>query len=750
MHHIEIIHNPFIVDTRFVINGEPPADGCKLSSYKESRLQLWIEKLFDELSMLFNGDSNFHVVFHGVESDYADVVEAASVASARGMQIDVTWQATEATENRLESMRSLMTEARAHPKFDAYIEEDEEMKKCFEEAFNADFDVYVVATMSSGKSTLINAMLGHDLLPAANEATTATITSIADDKGLAAFRGSRYDKQGREDVFHENVTLDTITDWNRRDDTMRIAIQGDIQAVKQRDNVRLVLTDTPGPNNSQDQDHERVTMSFVQDSRRNPLILYVLNATQLGTNDDKNLLRLVADAMRRGGKQSRDRFIFVINKMDVFDPEKGEDLPSVLTRVRKYLGDNGIQNPLVYPVSANLTRLIRKPGDRHSRKERGDYNTMADLFSEVPSMNLLQYMPITSRVTRALEARQHSPLMLSSGLPAVEAMIDEYIDKYNLPHRVKRVYDALSKAIDVGLNESQLMSQLEHDEKELAFIEDELQDLQARRAKGFNAAAYKDQIAREGSVLPPGTELALARLQADNDKFIKEVTEQLVGVTTPELAEQKMNETEENLRFHFNTLVNQYESEFEDSQQAIKLDLAAQYQRYVTDLFDECRKLDLPVLEGIRKSVAGISLNLGVEDNEIKTRRVVVGTREVSTSKWYKPWTWGDTGTSNIYGNEEYIDLADLWKERQTRVRGEFSKLVKSARMRIEVGKDKLIDQFLTFMTLEFDTKFDALLNSIDHKLTDKKAREAALAEARQLQEWITAFKAKLDQALAV
>ncbi len=59
MNYIDITHNPFIVETTFLINGEVPAEGCKLSSYRESRLQTWIERLFDELSQLFNGDDRF-------------------------------------------------------------------------------------------------------------------------------------------------------------------------------------------------------------------------------------------------------------------------------------------------------------------------------------------------------------------------------------------------------------------------------------------------------------------------------------------------------------------------------------------------------------------------------------------------------------------------------------------------------------------------------------------------------------------
>ncbi|MBO1929813.1 dynamin family protein [Providencia rettgeri] len=72
------------------------------------------------------------------------------------------------------------------PKFADYLaNSDLKAKQDFEDALNNEFDAYVVATMSSGKSTFINAILGQDLLPAANEATTATIAHIFDDKPKA-------------------------------------------------------------------------------------------------------------------------------------------------------------------------------------------------------------------------------------------------------------------------------------------------------------------------------------------------------------------------------------------------------------------------------------------------------------------------------------------------------------------------------------------------------------------------------------
>ena len=54
------------------------------------------------------------------------------------------------------------------------------------------FEVIVVAPMSAGKSTVINALIGKELLHSANEATTATITRIHDKDNLPFFSGCAY------------------------------------------------------------------------------------------------------------------------------------------------------------------------------------------------------------------------------------------------------------------------------------------------------------------------------------------------------------------------------------------------------------------------------------------------------------------------------------------------------------------------------------------------------------------------------
>ena len=65
MNHIAITHNPFLVETKFLINGHSPSESSNITAYCSKRLQLWVEQIFDDLQALFNGSSDFCIVFTG-------------------------------------------------------------------------------------------------------------------------------------------------------------------------------------------------------------------------------------------------------------------------------------------------------------------------------------------------------------------------------------------------------------------------------------------------------------------------------------------------------------------------------------------------------------------------------------------------------------------------------------------------------------------------------------------------------------
>ena len=233
---------------------------------------------------------------------------------------------------------------------------DESLKKLFEEATSSDFEIAVVATMSSGKSTFINVIMdssqgGGGCLVVGGQ----QLLSQYDDEA-ECFSAVSYDSEGRPLEKCECLNLEGMKRMNDDPRTSMIEIRGNIPYIKST-SIRLVLTDTPGPNNSQEKAHEKHTLGLL-DKDYKPMVLYVLNATQLGIDDDSNLLNTIAQKMKVGDRQSSDRFIFVLNKADEINPQK-EPVPETIEKARKYLGDKKIDNPRLFPCSSMLAKVIR-------------------------------------------------------------------------------------------------------------------------------------------------------------------------------------------------------------------------------------------------------------------------------------------------------------------------------------------------------------------------------------------------------
>lgn len=255
------------------------------------------------------------------------------------------------------------------------------------------FEVVVIATMSAGKSTIINALIGQELLHSANEATTATITRIHDKDDLPNFVGKAYDYDGKM-VAEQVVDAAILQEWNADSGIKTIDLMGDIKALH-NDEIELVLYDSPGPNNSQDNSHEALTMGVIDDGNYG-LILYVLNATQLGINDDHSLLTKIKTTL---DKDKHKEIVFLLNKADCLDKEKDERLDKVVKNTEQYLTNIGFVQPMIIPVSAHYVLILQQAlnGIPLTRSERvglnNALNTLDNSFiisSKIPNQLKLQ------------------------------------------------------------------------------------------------------------------------------------------------------------------------------------------------------------------------------------------------------------------------------------------------------------------------------------------------------------------------
>ena len=341
-------------------------------------------------------------------------------------------------------------------------------------------DVNVISPMSSGKSTLINALLQQELLPTGRECTVQ-VTRIIDHDGMKKFEGVCYGEDNKTIIYPKSeITLDKMRKYNEDEKVKYIDLKGNIPGIPS-DKIRLCLRDTPGPNNSQDEEHRKLTNSVIK--RKNSIVLYVLNASQMEIDDDKNLLESIAQEMSLGGKEARVRFIFVLNRCDVLDEENGETVDQKIKEAKDYLKRFKITDPMIIPTNAYLALIIQKirKGDKLTRKEKIGYSQIDD-YIEVEELHYENYATLTPSVKAVLakkldnykkEYDDELQVMIHTGVSVVEEIIREYIEKYAYP---MKIHDAVKEVIEIIENldmDASLIKNIREDEnKRKKFIQD--------------------------------------------------------------------------------------------------------------------------------------------------------------------------------------------------------------------------------------------------------------------------------------
>jgi hypothetical protein len=220
----------------------------------------------------------------------------------------------------------------------------------FREKVGRTLVVPVIATMSSGKSTLVNAMLGADILPSANQACTATVLKVENNKRTSNWQG-RYLSLADGVSPWQAITSSTLSKWNEQE-VLDIEVLGDFPHIDNKD-AHLVLYDTPGPNNSMNQSHGEITQDIL--SRSNHVcMICVLNAEQFGIDDELSLLSTIQQQIQL----NKTNVIFVLNKFDKLDVES-ENIIEFIEKVRAHLCNLGFKKPVIIPLMSKLALELR-------------------------------------------------------------------------------------------------------------------------------------------------------------------------------------------------------------------------------------------------------------------------------------------------------------------------------------------------------------------------------------------------------
>ena len=454
MQKVLLTHNPYKVISTIEINGEKPKRDSTLIQYLDKRFQLWVDKLPELLEDVCN-DDNFEITFHGTELDYQDLRIAIEAAESKGLSFKVNKIDAKEFGEKEADIRNLFSEIQKLP-FEELRSAD--VTDAFEKAFNEEFEINVVATMSAGKSTLINALLANKLMPSKNGACTAKITRIKDDDD-DTFKAVAYNSEDTELGKYSVLDYKTMQNLNNNPNVSQILVSGNIPFVSTNE-ASLVLIDTPGPDNAREERHRLVTEEALEESSK-MLVLFVMNGGKLHDEAQDAFLRKIAKSMEVGGKQSRERFLFVINKLDAYDEEDddiaGETIPDTI----KYLEEMGIESPNIFPAAAEPALLIRRYQKIYDEGERqkilAKLKPIAEKMVAQEQLHLEQYptlvknsqMLIESELNKAIEENDLlGQALIHTGIRGIEETIRMYVTKYCRPQKITNVVNTFKHRLD--------------------------------------------------------------------------------------------------------------------------------------------------------------------------------------------------------------------------------------------------------------------------------------------------------------
>jgi hypothetical protein len=710
MKEIFMKYNPFTLDTEIEVDGDNYSEKDNFSFNKKKRLQEWIDNFIKELDDELNYNGNYHIKFHGTKLDYEDINEA--IKKLRNREIQLEHIEAKRIADRKNEIQNIFYEIQNNS-YGIESLKSEDLKKKFKEILNSEFEINVIATMSSGKSTLINSLLSKKILPSSNEACTATITRIKDTDN-SHFVGRAYSQKNVKMHSEKELSYDIMKGWNEDKNISTIEIEGDIPFVK-ADEIALVITDTPGPNNSNDESHKQKLLDMLDSNKYKPLILYVMNATQLWITDDNDLLNNVIAKLKNADKQTRDSFLFVVNKVDNFNED--DSLEKTLKKVKKYLEEKGIENPIIIPMTALPALAIRS--EPQNPRQEADRNNFIKIMNIDKNLHLEKYISLPPKAKQEIEdelkqaieeEEKEKTALIHTGIPSLEKIIKTYIEKYAIAIKIKDLIDLFKGLVNDELNTNQLSKQINETndnskilklKEQIKNINDEISDL-----KKFDD--YNKQIRQSSRRVTENLEIKIKKIE--KDLSIK-VTNCAVGIRMSNPEKVKIEQGKE-LYAEMIKIGKNIEIKLKNElKNAIQKGLVETLEELYKEYINRLKKLTLTgnkIIDGENLIINPFEMMEGnIESSRSfdefrseysEKKNEVIGTKEVENQReWWEFWRWLEPPTKiiNEYGDVEYIGINDFTETYVDPIEGKIRDTTSKALEHSKKEIAKIQDQFI-------------------------------------------------------
>ena len=779
-------HNPYKITTVFRIEDKncDAAWFTDLSSADGSpaRLQMWIGEFFDKLHEAYPGKDKFYLTYKGTSADCRDVEEEAALASERlGIEIHVEKDSCGDPEDKFAALRKLYREAITGPYDDFHkLEMNGDFKKIEDRLLS----VSIMAPMKNGKSTLLNAILGQELLPNATQRCTAKISYIEHCDGMEGFEAKRIDENGASSEYLP-CDRDVLTTWNNDADVRHVRIRGSLPGVKV-DDYRLQFVDTPGPDSAVHKE-DRITIDRFLSDNSLPMVCYIVD--RINSSEEEYLARL-KEHMSRFGKQSQDRFIFVVSRMDQIQISKGDTkeknpLKAKVGEIKADLRRLGISNPRVFPVSAMIALKAREYmslDELDQEEAESDIKKFYRGLKRIES-SLLDYTSVGSAIKNKIETeiaeitkkiedgedKRCDDLRLAellSGVPTLELAIEEYVTKYSVP---ARIYDAAT-IFDQGIQKAHaidaLVAQVDSRQTSLDKIGEKIEKLRHYLSQREGAEEMRTKMFPEKWVESPTLKKELSVAEHEFDIQIREELSNW-NPQTRDVNDNLKPEEAKSLVAGFisfmddlsTTMLRVYADHVDNDARAGFKRLKADYETKIQEILGEMPKELKDFLENVRFVLApNASMKFDIDSLITTTTEEYIHhfRREITMKKdgFFRavlsmlPFT--DTQTDDTEIRRRTVKHVN-YRKLKSSVKESASLILQSGLEKAKAAGAEQYGKLRQLMMKQFDN-IDIRLKEFEKELKqnlDAQGKETErLTEYRKVLDWVKKFQGKLEHIL--
>lgn len=220
--------------------------------------------------------------------------------------------------------------------------------------------ILVVANVSAGKSTLINALVGYRFNRTKATACTDRLVYI-------------HNKCSDDGITTKNIDGEYSYSNNINDRNCEFLTGAAFPFKSALRAEQICFIDTPGINNANDSHHQQVTEGAIKKGDFDA-VLYVSNCQYFGTNDEHAILGFLK-------KNVKKPLLFILNQLDRFNPDE-DSINKMLSEYKSDLIKLGFNNPVIIPVSAYVSFLLRLEPSCLTKTEAIKKNNMIELFKD--------------------------------------------------------------------------------------------------------------------------------------------------------------------------------------------------------------------------------------------------------------------------------------------------------------------------------------------------------------------------------